>query len=234
MTRSVIDISQFQGTFNAQVARARGIDGVYCRAAHWPNPDTRFGSYVTLARAAGLEVGAYHFIEPSQGSAAAHAAQMLQLCGGRPLTLPCMIDVERSVTVAWLNEYILRCTAGGLRLGIIYLNDSSGLDLRPLPQTFDLVAPDYVKGTPPAPADWFTWASARKPAGPGIPIGWDTWDMWQFSADGNGQAATYGCTGASADIDLDIVRDEAWARWTNRDERLTVADAVQLWGGIPT
>jgi hypothetical protein len=39
------------------------------------------------------------------------------------------------------------------------------------------------------------------------------WDAWQWSAGGNEQGAVYGFQ--STDLDLNIARVEAWARWTN-------------------
>lgn len=225
----VVDVSEFQGNLDANVTKAAGIQGVYCRAAHGLPFDRKFNDYVFRLNAVGLPVGAYHFIEPGQASAKAHADTMIAACHGKPLTLPCMVDVERQVATSWVQEYIARLIAAGLRVGTIYLNDSSGLDLRPLPASYDLTAPDYCKGTPPAPSQWFDWAHSQKPQAPGIPIGWTTWGMWQFSADGNGQAARYGFTGASTAIDLDVVRPEVWARWVD-DEPLTLADANLIWG----
>jgi len=66
---------------------------------------------------------------------------------------------------------------------------------------------------PGAPATWSDWAFARDRRGPAIPVGCHgPWAGWQFSAGFNGQGPTYGV--ASADLDLNIVTEEAWARWT--------------------
>jgi len=67
--------------------------------------------------------------------------------------------------------------------------------------------------TPGGPSTWADWAFARDKRGPAIPVGGKgPWAGWQFSAGFNGQGPTYGVS--SADLDLNIVTDEAWARWT--------------------
>jgi hypothetical protein len=62
-----------------------------------------------------------------------------------------------------------------------------------------------------APRDWAVAAFRARPTGPQIPNGFRDYDGWQFSAGGNGQAPVYGCHGN--DLDLNIVTDEAIARW---------------------
>jgi peptidoglycan hydrolase-like protein with peptidoglycan-binding domain/GH25 family lysozyme M1 (1,4-beta-N-acetylmuramidase) len=67
--------------------------------------------------------------------------------------------------------------------------------------------------TPGAPSTWSDWAFGRDRKGPAIPVGCrGPWAGWQFSAGFNGQGPTYGAS--SNDIDLNIITDEAWARWT--------------------
>ena len=67
--------------------------------------------------------------------------------------------------------------------------------------------------TPGAPATWSDWAFSRDRRGPAIPVGCHgPWAGWQFSAGFNGQGPTYGV--ASADLDLNIITEEAWAGWT--------------------
>ncbi len=67
--------------------------------------------------------------------------------------------------------------------------------------------------TPGAPAAWADWAFGLDRRGPAIPSGCKgPWAGWQFSAGFNGQGPTYGAS--SNDIDLNIITEEAWARWT--------------------
>jgi GH25 family lysozyme M1 (1,4-beta-N-acetylmuramidase) len=45
------------------------------------------------------------------------------------------------------------------------------------------------------------WVAHYKDSGqPWIPIGWDGWHFWQWSADGNGQGAKYGAQSRSIDL----------------------------------
>jgi hypothetical protein len=64
------------------------------------------------------------------------------------------------------------------------------------------------------PALWDEWAFGVQPVGPLPPRG-AVWSGWQFSADFNGRGRFYGAE--SADLDLNIIRREAWSRWTCAD-----------------
>ena len=67
---------------------------------------------------------------------------------------------------------------------------------------------------PPLDAqDWDEWIMAETDLRPQVPRGWSTWQAWQFSAGYNGRGPAYGCT--SADLDLNICRDDVWERWTS-------------------
>jgi hypothetical protein len=80
-------------------------------------------------------------------------------------------------------------------------------------------SPAYARHPlPPDASGWETWATATG-VQPNPPAGARGWAGWQFSAGFNGQGAIYGC--GSSDLDLNIVRDDAWARWTS-------APAVEL------
>lgn len=60
------------------------------------------------------------------------------------------------------------------------------------------------------PADWGEYAM-NQPLDPGIPLGFGTWDAWQFSAGGNGCGRRYGAE--SNDLDLNIIRPLRWHRF---------------------
>lgn len=71
------------------------------------------------------------------------------------------------------------------------------------------IVDNVPRGVPPS--RWAQAAFGARPAGPVLPHGFSDYDGWQFSAGGNGQAPVYGCRGN--DLDLNIVTDEAIARW---------------------
>jgi hypothetical protein len=67
--------------------------------------------------------------------------------------------------------------------------------------------------TPGPVSTWGDWAFGLDRRGPAIPVGFrGPWSGWQFSAGFNGQGPAYGAS--SHDIDLNIITEEAWARWT--------------------
>jgi hypothetical protein len=65
-------------------------------------------------------------------------------------------------------------------------------------------------------ADWIMQRKARPPALTGL----GQWSGWQFSAQFNCAGATYGA--GSRDLDLNIIHDDAWARWTNTSGQVVV------------
>ena len=77
---------------------------------------------------------------------------------------------------------------------------------------------------PEDPTQWDEWAFARQSVGPLPPLG-DKWEGWQFSADYNGMGPTYGCS--SSALDLNIVRADAWRRWTGLDQEPEEPDMAQ-------
>ncbi len=92
----------------------------------------------------------------------------------------------------------------------------------------DLHVAHYLPGTPPRPAaQWSTWIGDQRPD---MPKGWATWSAWRFSAEHNGAGPTYGAE--SADLDLNVVRDDAWRRWTGQDavviETLVAQSTVEV------
>jgi hypothetical protein len=115
----------------------------------------------------------------------------------------------------WLRAYVdeLRRLSGRPRL-IVYTADWYwDTNVAPSGVSFadcDLRVAHYVHGTPPAAAAaWEGWIGTAQPD---LPLGWSSWHGWQFSAIGNGAGPTYGAQ--SADLDLNVVRAEVWARWT--------------------
>lgn len=70
-------------------------------------------------------------------------------------------------------------------------------------------------GYPPPDADqWDEWIMSKTASRPQAPAGWDSWEGWQFAAGYNNQGPVFGC--ASDDLDLCIMRPDAWARWTRQ------------------
>lgn len=70
---------------------------------------------------------------------------------------------------------------------------------------------DYLpRGKPPAEWEVVAMGTGKEP--PNLALRDRPWDGWQWSAGGNAQGPVYGC--GSNDLDLNIIRPDAWERWT--------------------
>jgi lysozyme len=94
MTLKLIDVSSLQGTIDWPEVAASGIDGAIIRCVRETGAvDDLFGTNVTGARAAGLIVGAYCFIDDAIEEAQAHLfVDTVQALGGGMILAP---DWER-------------------------------------------------------------------------------------------------------------------------------------------
>ena len=239
--RTLIDWSRWQDDDRTAafpdlaVAAARGVDGHLYKAGRGHDPDPDFARFVAEAVRTGQPWGAYWWPEPclSRAEEQARFTWATVTAAGQP-QLPLDIDVEghrgeqpnavapyRRLTPAeqasWLRAYLdeLKRLSRRERL-IIYTADWYwDANVAPAGVSFadcDLRVAHYLPGAPPAPAgQWERWIAGRQPD---LPRGWSSWSGWQFSAQGNGVGRTYGAE--SADLDLNVVRDEAWTRWTRR------------------
>jgi GH25 family lysozyme M1 (1,4-beta-N-acetylmuramidase) len=231
-----IDISRHQGTVDFKVMASRNVPGVICRAGNGTRIDPTFVDFTTRARAAGMVVGAYWFCNPRVGSARQQGEMLAAAHNAMGCELPPMLDVEDYTReagsasndlygprfAAWLHDMADTVAAGTGRDPLIYTN-AAYWNPSVNDTTFghlDLVCARYpfyspaacAANVPPVDArDWDDWLFAATSKRPQVPRGWDTWAAWQFSAGYNGRGHVYGCT--SADLDLNIARDDAWERW---------------------
>lgn len=60
--KKAIDISKHQDTFDAQAAKAQGINMVICRCAYAASKDVRWDAFAPAVKAAGMELAAYGFL----------------------------------------------------------------------------------------------------------------------------------------------------------------------------
>jgi hypothetical protein len=191
---------------------------------------------------ADADLGAYTFCNPKRATGEQSAVAMVQsvrrVFGHTRLIL--MLDVESYTAepggdlpvlsgapfAAWLRAHLaaLRSLAPDATIigytNAAYWNSPAGPRDADLAAELDWIVPRYpVYSTlgyarhplPPDVSGWATWAFARA-SGPFAPAGADGWEGWQFSAGFNRQGPVYGCS--SSDLDLNIVREDAWRRWT--------------------
>lgn len=112
-----LDVSENNGAIDFKAVKKAGHDFVYLKAGEGDRPDSRFISNVKAAKAAGLKVGAYHFLRPGNvpgrtgGQEAAHFIKRLQEAGlGAGDLLPAA-DIEVTklsvvATVKYLQDFI--------------------------------------------------------------------------------------------------------------------------------
>jgi GH25 family lysozyme M1 (1,4-beta-N-acetylmuramidase) len=204
-----IDVSKWQGTMNWPLTVNRGVKFTFIRAFNGIARDDRVEQNAAGAKAAGLPFGLYTYFRP--GVDATQQANVL-VAEHRRLgaTLLPVVDVETAdglapAEVAKRVRKMVDTVAAAIgRKPVIYtaawfwnpqVRDGSFGDCL-------LWASRYPSSSqPPAdPALWAEWALAKSQPVP--PVGWSRWDIWQFSADGNGRGAYYGAQSSSLDLNV--------------------------------
>ncbi len=104
-----IDVSKWQGYIDFDRVKAAGIDVVYIRASYGEAyVDPYFEAHYASARAAGLDVGVYHYL--TAGTAAQARAQarfFLNTVAGKTLQCKPAMDYERFSSTAQANAVAL-------------------------------------------------------------------------------------------------------------------------------
>lgn len=238
----IVDIAVHQGHVDFDLMAARGVRGVIIRLGNGRNPDLNAERNVFGARVAGLAVGGYWFCNPkadSTGTGQMLRAGLYQESLERRhglFDLPLMMDVESFVNEypnprtnqgwtgrplqTWLEQGVVQVEQMFGFSPIIYSNgayfSANGLVAGGMARCSLIVAryPFYNPGQPKPPvnaADWDDWIFAVTPKRPVLPTGWAGWSGWQFLAGYDGVGPIYGVE--SADLDLDLIKPDAWARW---------------------
>ena len=164
----VIDLSHWQTSVDFVSAKSAGIAAVILKATQGSGwTDATFATRLNAARAAGLLVGAYHFLDNSPP--ALQVENLLSAAGDcRVLAL----DVEQNgiggtVTVAQAAEAAARLQMATGRTPLIYIGrygpDGRGTNF-----------PNAVLSRCPL---WLPAYNSR----PVSPIGWSRWVLWQHT-----------------------------------------------------
>lgn len=189
------------------------------------------------------EISFYSFINPKRGSGPATAqttAKIIRDVTGGRTAVSYMLDIESyrneppnagtsPVSGPAFSQYIkehiaaFRAAMPGSYIyaysNRAYWNSADGPQDAALAALLEWLVPRYPlysdsayqsRGYPPVPSQWDEYAFGLA-AGPFAPVGAVNWQGWQFSAGYNKQGNKYGC--ASLDLDLNIVDDQAVARW---------------------
>lgn len=211
-------------------AVALGVAGIIARIGNGTSYDHSFPLVAGAAAAAGLPLGAYYYAQPNRLDASAAAELVigwLDKLGAGTGGLPIMLDLEEyhgddltpAQLGAWTRRWLERIAEldGGRRpilyAGAAFANENTiGGTLA----GWDTIQPRYARATavPPVdPADWHTWIRwDREPRH--TPVLGD-WEGYQFTSSGHWPSYG-GPTDAATDrVDLNIVHEAAWHRWTH-------------------
>jgi lysozyme len=181
-----IDVSSYQGRVDWRKVKAAGYTFAWVKATEGTDfLDSTLKANVTGAKAAGVTVGAYHFLRPrGDRTGAAEArwfAKQLQAVGLGAGDLRPVLDVEETkLKIPATLQYVSEAVAELERLGY-----------RPVLYTF----PAFVGDWPARFARLPLWiANPDRPA-PTVPKPWASYAAWQYSFKGH-------VPGITGDVDL--------------------------------
>ncbi len=213
-----IDVSHWQGTIDWKRVRSSGQQFVFIKATEGKSyRDKQFLTNVNGARAVGLLVGAYHFVNAVNVAdaklEAAHFVGRLQEAGGvARFDLPPVMDYENNpanLSKSAMNAVALAFLQEVERLGgrkpIIYTGNAFAQNFTSLLSGYDLWIARYSNTRVPDDA----------PA-------WKQWDFWQYTDSGQ-------VGGISGGVDLNVYHGTL----EELKERYTTAKGGQQGGDHP-
>jgi lysozyme len=189
MTLTGIDISKWNGEWNAPNAKAAGAAFVFIKASQAAFIDPKFLANWQKAKDAGLLQGAYHYMDYTK-SVRESANFFATILSNYPGELPPVVDYEQTRTDnntnaarAYLREFLEILRARGHK-PIIYTSSSFWSaygDKNSYWTGFPLWLAHYTTATNPS-----------------VPLPWIRWTFWQYSSKGTG--ATYGTESFNVDM----------------------------------
>ncbi|GIO34333.1 MULTISPECIES: glycoside hydrolase family 25 protein [Paenibacillus] len=170
-----IDVSHWQGVIDWQAVAAAGISFVFVKATQ-NSMDNKFLANVRGAKAAGLLIGAYHYVDDSVTTAdkARDAAQIfynaIKAAGGPEVfDLPFVMDYES-------NKGGLT-PAGCTAVAKAFLEEVERLTgRRPMVYTY----PSFI-GRFSGLTNYPLWIARYSNQAPADASGWKRWEFWQYS-----------------------------------------------------
>lgn len=206
-----VDISAIQGNVNFPSLAASGIKFVICRCGVGNNGiDADFARNVAGARAAGLQVMAYHFVFPLPTTASqplrdpVKQAQYHFNAAGPNILAAC--DFEWPEPQNWAQW---GCTAAQIKQWCLaYLTEYERLtNQKMVIYTYPYFA--QALKLDPAFAQYPLWIASYEPS-PAIPHPWVDWVLWQYGSGGNYKLPN------GVPVDVDYAKD------------------LSLWSSMPT
>jgi len=215
-----IDVSQYQGTPDWGTVRASGISFAFARVADGMSIDRTFDRNWQEIRKAGLVRGVYLFFRSGRDPVD-QADLLLDHTGPFDSNdLPPVLDVEANngaspaEMVAGIRAFRDRITerTGGLT-------------------TMIYAGPGFWSSSVRSAvfADLPLWVAHYTTGAPLLPLGWMSWDFWQFSGSGR-------CPGVNGDVDLDVFRgspDQLRAMTVGQQDAVSGGPASPGWSPAP-
>lgn len=156
--------------FSAMVSG--GLSFVIIKATDGLSQDSKFAEYYAAAKAAGLKVGAYHFVNFNEDGAAqaAYFQRVLNSVGYGKTDLPPCLDFENTS-----GDY--STADGNLALTFLKaLQSSSGRK----PMIYLSSGAPHSFGSPSWLANYYLWVASYN-SSPHVPSPWGSWTFWQSS-----------------------------------------------------
>lgn len=200
-----LDVSVIQGTIDFAKVAAEGVQFVICRCGVGNSgKDSTYDRNMANAKAAGLQVMAYHFVyplPPQAGNPTRNPTAQAQLHAGYANGALAACDLEWPTQPDWAKW---GCSAAQIgEWALEYLEAYESLTgIRPLVYTY----PDFAHhvNLPPAIAGYPLWIASYAST-PLIPAPWTDWALWQDTGGG-------GKLPNGAPVDTDKARDlSLWA-----------------------
>jgi GH25 family lysozyme M1 (1,4-beta-N-acetylmuramidase) len=199
-----VDVSKWQGKMDWAKCKAAGAKYAFVRATVGAGyVDTQYIRNVEEIDHVELPFGVYHVIVPRYAgkivTADMNMSNFLENIGDTPPDFPVILDCE--LTNGDNPRHITSVIEGCIKI----LNDN-------LYRVMIYTGAWWWDGNV-MPADkWRDYplhvANYTSAAQPYMPRDWDEWDVWQWSADGNGKGHEYGAD--SHDIDLNRMKVAFW------------------------
>jgi len=172
-----IDVSHYQGAVNWTKVRADGVSFAFLKASQGQSwRDETFLTNAAGARAAGVRIGAYHFIDASsveeaKREATNFAAAIAAAGGAAAFQLPPAMDYEKAAAGMGRSE--------ATQVARAFLSEAERLiGVRPIVYSYPYFAASYFDDSLGAYELWMARYANDPPQNVG---GWSQWTFWQYS-----------------------------------------------------
>lgn len=189
--RRGIDVSMWQGDIDFEEVAESGVDTVYIRSGLGSDyTDPYFEQNYERARAAGLNVGFYHYVTARTVSQAEYQAHFfVNTIQGKEFQCRLAMDFEDLTTLS---------AAEANEIGLAFIRKVEDLSGKGTVVYSDAYNAGAVFGG--GLTEYPLWIAEYGVSEPSSAVNWDSWAGWQYSDMGN-------VAGISGPVDLDLYTD---------------------------